>query len=197
MKPGFDARSPVQAIRGRASGVARRRRTERRDRAIRRMVNVDGETYSEVARRFGLHRTTVMRIARTREHLVRREWIEHPDGDRPPTRQPGERRGKFWRLGRRFGERRSTVREPGVLQGRVSRLCVDCLAIVPAGRSECPSCESTDLVRRGTPSEALFERRIADTIRRIAVTAKGTLSGNPPWRQGGEGGRHELHESAF
>ena len=95
-----DARDPrIQAIRGRASGVARRRRTRRRDYMIRQ-ARRRGLSYRKLGRRFGLSHERCRQIC-NRKWIVERPWITHP---RP---YPSEGRH---RIGKRFG----VSSEPGI-----------------------------------------------------------------------------------
>ena len=67
----------AQRIRGRMSGVARRRRTKARDADIRRRWHF-GEGRRSLAERFGLHETTIWRIVRGRAWLATRRKLVYP-----------------------------------------------------------------------------------------------------------------------
>lgn len=76
-----DARDPrIQAIRGRASGLSRRRRHRRRDFLIRQ-ARRRGLSYRELGRRFRVSHVMAWKVCR-RRWLYDRPWIEHPRGPR-------------------------------------------------------------------------------------------------------------------
>lgn len=69
----------IQRIRGRMSGVARRKRTRVRDRLIRQ-ARKRGLSLRKIAARFGLALSTVHYICRGRGWMMKRPFLRHPGG---------------------------------------------------------------------------------------------------------------------
>ena len=67
----------AQRIRGRKSGVVRRRRTAARDSRIRQLHR-EGWTLRPLGAEFGLHHSTIANIVKGRQWMMRRPFLRHP-----------------------------------------------------------------------------------------------------------------------
>ena len=67
----------IQRIRGRMSGVSRRKRTRKRDELIRQ-ARKRGLSLRKIAARFGLALSTVHYICRGRAWMMKRPFLRHP-----------------------------------------------------------------------------------------------------------------------
>lgn len=92
-----DARDPtIQAIRGRISGVARRRRNRARDRCIRQ-ARRRGLSYRELGRRFRVSHVMAWKVC-NRGWIMDRPFIPHPRGRRRQVlTEPGAAKGRTLR----------------------------------------------------------------------------------------------------
>lgn len=80
----------AQRIRGRKSGVVRRRRTAARDRRIRQLRR-EGWSLRRLGAEFNLHHSTIAYIVKGRQWMMRRPFLRHPHACR--TNQFAQQRG--------------------------------------------------------------------------------------------------------
>ena len=184
----LDSQDPdIQALRGKMSGKAKRRRQSRRDYLIR-CARRRGLTFRELGRRFGISHVMAWKVC-NRRWMANRPWIHHPRG--PALTQPvaRQRRRRYQRenpllgreVGREVGGRVVTPRARGPDD------CDDCgVTLIPA----CTFCPACGLERYLMPACAVAVWAVPEPWPRMVASAVWAVP-EPwprmvatPWREG-------------